>query len=217
MPGRLIVVTGTGTGIGKTHVSCAILRCAGRSRKVVGYKPVESGVDGTALTDSERLADAGSFHVKLSPSYQLRAPVSPHLAARMESVSIDVGAIQRAITDIRAQDVDILIELPGGLFTPLTSALRNVDVIGRLDANVVLLLAPDRLGVLHDVGAAMSGQVVVTDVALVSPDVEDASSGTNADELRHLGVAVHGTWPRATEESLAMEPTTTKLVDRWVG
>ena len=80
----LIVVTGTGTGIGKTHIAEAILRAWARHRpgaRLIGLKPIESGVSVGAVTDSGRLAAASTFHVKQS-GYALSAPLSPHLAAR---------------------------------------------------------------------------------------------------------------------------------------
>jgi dethiobiotin synthetase len=219
--GRLIVVTGTGTGIGKTHVSCALLQCAATRGSVLGYKPIESGVDGTTRTDAEQLAEAGSFHVKLSPSYRLRAPLSPHLAARLEHVTIAWEPIEQFVSEVRAKGVHVLLELPGGLFTPLTDTLRNVDVIGGLEPDVALLLAPDKLGVLHDVGATRAGAeqfgLRIDHVGLVAPSVQDTSFGTNAAELERFGAAVHGTWPRATLDELATHPATITVVDRWVG
>ncbi len=215
MPGRLIVVTGTGTGIGKTHVSCALLRCA--SGRVFGYKPIESGVDGTSPSDAEKLAAASKFHVKQFPSYRLRAPISPHLAARLEGVVIDLAAVTRFVRALRDGGVDVLVELPGGLFTPLSDSLRNVDAIALLKPTLAVLIAPDRLGVLHDVGAALSSKPPIGLVGLVAPENADASTGTNASELERLGTTLIGTWPRADVETLATCNATISLVDRWVG
>ncbi len=221
MSGRLVVITGTGTGIGKTHVSCALVRCAAERGQVIGYKPIESGVDGSSITDAERLTAASSFHVKRLPGHRLRAALSPHLAARLEGVTIEWDPIARFITDLRAKDVDVLVELPGGLFTPVTETARNIDLVQRLQPNVSVLLAPDRLGVLHDVGAALAGaahhQVPIDCVGLVSTSAPDGSSGSNAAELERFGAHVHGTWPFADVDELVNHPATTRLVDRWVG
>src|SRR5258708_34631412 len=80
--GRLVVVSGTGTGIGKTHFCEAILcAMAGTRRVVSGLKPAETGVAELDLSDADRLARASSFHVQHS-AYKFGAPLSPHLAAR---------------------------------------------------------------------------------------------------------------------------------------
>src|SRR5215218_671647 len=102
----IVAVTGTGTGIGKTHVACALLRAANAvdptaigSRtdpgvRAVGWKPVESGVTGERGVTSERGEDEArrveaSGGIVAAPTIRLRAPLSPHLAARREGVAID--------------------------------------------------------------------------------------------------------------------------------
>ena len=61
--GRIVLV-GTGTGIGKTHLGVALVQAlAAAGIEVAGLKPVESGV-GTGPSDADLLAGASSFHVK---------------------------------------------------------------------------------------------------------------------------------------------------------
>jgi dethiobiotin synthetase len=62
----LVVVTGTGTSIGKTHFAEALILAWRRTARVLGLKPIESGVVPGALTDVERLQAVSSFHVKQS-------------------------------------------------------------------------------------------------------------------------------------------------------
>lgn len=223
MPGRLIVVTGTDTGIGKTHLATALLVGArGLGHAVFGYKPVESGVDGSAQTDAERLRGASSsemFHVQ-PPMVALRAPVSPHLAAAREGVSVPWTDIAAWISRTRSH-TSLLVELPGGLFTPLTPSLLNVDAVKELHPELTVLVAPDRLGVLHSVLATFAGagarKVVPDALALIAPEHADASTGTNANELRRLTDApVLGPWPRAGAEELAAHPATLELIHRWL-
>jgi dethiobiotin synthetase len=58
--GVRIVVVGTGTEVGKTHVTTALVRAAVRAGlQAVGLKPVESGV-GTGASDASRLG-GGEF------------------------------------------------------------------------------------------------------------------------------------------------------------
>ena len=71
-----VVVVGSSTGVGKTHVSLALLALLKRSGvSCAGLKPVESGL-GTESSDRTRLAAAGTFHVKHWP-YGYPDPVSP--------------------------------------------------------------------------------------------------------------------------------------------
>jgi dethiobiotin synthetase len=209
MRGRLVVVTGTGTGIGKTHASEALLfALVAAGVRALGIKPVESGVDGTSASDSERLAAASSFHVELF-AYPLRTAIAPHLAAEREGVTLDPERIRSSIEEARHQADLVLLELPGGLFSPLTPANLNADFASTLDATKLLLVSPDRLGVLHDVVAAVRAAATVPiridAVLLVAPEIPDLSTGTNAAELARLVAApVLATVPRGTPRELAL-------------
>ena len=195
----LVVVAGTGTGVGKTHVSCAILRAWGAGGAAVsGYKPIESGVDGSGTSDQDLLDAAATFHVK-HVRLALRTPVSPHLAARDEGVVLDWRPYVAHALALRAACAGVLVELAGGLFTPLTDTTRNADLAVALHPTTLVLVAVDRLGVLHDVDVCLRAapDLRIRAIALNAPDIPDASTGRNAGELiRLLGRSVV-TFPRA--------------------
>jgi dethiobiotin synthetase len=215
--GRLVVVTGTGTGIGKTHLSEALLRTLqGSFPRVVGLKPVETGAGAGAPLDRDRLDAASSFHVKQS-GYVFLPSVSPHLAAREAGQPIELDVIRSMVANAQNECELTLVELAGGLFTPLAPALLNVDVIRRLRANFSLLVAPDRLGVLHDVLAATRAAATVgvtfNAVALMAPEVMDPSTHRNLLELRAFipSTRVHEL-PRASVADLVTNPALGVLV-----
>lgn len=216
MAGRLVVVTGTGTGIGKTHVSEALLRALwGSFPRVTGLKPVETGVGAGERSDRERLDAASSFHVQQS-GYRFAPPVSPHLAARESGQIIEAAVLQSGVASAREQADLTLVELAGGLFTPLSPSMLNVDVVRSLRADFVLLVAPDRLGVLHDVlaatTAAASRGVTFSAIALVAPEVADLSTSRNISEL-HIFMAsarIHEV-PRAAVNDLVTHPALVAL------
>ena len=214
---RLVVVTGVGTGVGKTHATVALLRAWGRESPVFGYKPIESGVtraggvanaEPFAGEDEARLAAASTFHVKQPPlQVRLEAPLSPHLAARREGVVVDVVDITRDVGRLRGLS-DLVVELPGGLFSPLTASLCNADLVAALLPDVTLLVAPDRLGVLHDVRAVAEAcrarGLRLSGVVLTAPAAADPSTGTNAAEIPLVtGLDVLASLPRAAEEALS--------------
>jgi dethiobiotin synthetase len=198
MAGRRVVVVGVGTGVGKTHVAEALLRrLVAEGEDAVGLKPVESGW-APATSDARRLAVAAGRGAE--PRYALVDPVSPHLAARREGVRITLEAVA-AWVDSHVGGWQV-VEAAGGVATPLAPGLTNAELVGRLAAGGVVLAAVDRLGVLHEVGAAVAvlGELARrrTVVALSAPEVADASTGTNGAELVELGLvpAVVG-FPRA--------------------
>jgi dethiobiotin synthetase len=171
----VIVVVGTGTDVGKTHVTAALARATAGS----AWKPVTSGGD----EDVVRLGSA-------PPLFSLSLPISPHLAARRDGVVVDVAAIVRAIAERKPS----FVETAGGLYTPLTDRETNADLVRAIsEPKKVILVAPDRLGVLHDVGAVLRAAgvdgIVFECIALSAPANADASTGTNAAEIVRLGLA----------------------------
>jgi dethiobiotin synthetase len=83
-----------------------------------------------------------------------------------------------------------LIETAGGAFTPLSATATCADLARALEPARVLLVAPDALGVLHDVSATLLGLHSVgcqVDFVLLSgARGRDDSTGTNAGELERV-------------------------------
>jgi dethiobiotin synthetase len=92
-----------------------------------------------------------------------------------------------------SRNVWLLIETAGAAFTPLAPGVTNVDLAIAFEPCFWLLVAPDALGVLHDVTvtlAALEIRARTADALVLSAArPADASTGTNADELRRLGIA----------------------------
>jgi dethiobiotin synthetase len=218
----LVVVAGTGTEIGKTHFSVALLAAlADKGGRISGIKPVETGLAGPGPSDAQRLEDASSFHVK-HRTYRFGEGVSPHLAARHEAIGIDIGDIADGVSRLRDQVDVLLVELAGGLFTPLSETTVNADLARALGPELLVLVAPDRLGVLHDViatvRAAATVPLGVSGVLLMAAERADTSAGQNAAELQRLlepaGIPVFGALPRAPTRQLASHPSVRALADR---
>jgi dethiobiotin synthetase len=208
---KLVVVSGTGTEIGKTHVAEALL-LAWRAQGITaaGVKPVESGVDGTIASDSQRLGAASAFHVK--PVYSLREPVAPHLAARREGIVLRRAALLESIDAVRDRAEILLIELPGGLFSPVLDDTLNAELVAALAPQRLVLIAADRLGVMHDVIATVRAAATVPlridGAVLVAPSQADRSTGTNVAELARW-TQVLASVPRGSPADLA--PTLSDL------
>ena len=217
----IVVVTGTGTEVGKTHVAAALLAAWGESHRVVGYKPIETGVlggPGHEGEDARRLARASTFHVKQPVFRQtFEEPVSPHLAARRRRVRIDLRRIVVQTRALAELSQGVVVELAGGLFSPLGPGIVNADLARRLKPDVLILVAPDRLGVLHDVGAALGAArrlaLDVKGVVVSAPAVADASTGTNAVEIaRVVSARVLAVFPRARPGSSATRQAARSLM-----
>jgi len=173
--------------------------------RVAAYKPIATGVL-ARCDDAERHA-AASRTDYLHPTYAYRRPVSPHLAAREEARPIDLEVIRKRSEEL-AYGVDLLIvEGAGGLFTPLSGTITNVELVQSMLPAVVVLVAPNRLGVLHDLGATVEAArargIKISALVLSSTGAPDESTSSNAAEIKRLGLGpLAGILPRAPAEDL---------------
>jgi 8-amino-7-oxononanoate synthase len=190
------VVLGTGTGVGKTFVSRALVRAlAARNEPVAGLKPVETGLGPGVAGDAAALADL-AFHVKLPsphPLYGFVDPVTPSRAARAQDVAIDLGRIVAwagAAVATSARLPHVVIETAGGVFSPLSDQQSNFDLSIALEPATWILVAPNRLGVLHDVTSALHAMTALGRrpdwIILSAPETPDASTPSNREELSRL-------------------------------
>ena len=145
----------TDTGVGKTHVSCALLQAlAQHHRRVVGMKPVAAGVvpwgEGWASEDSIALRAASTIAVppELDTPVLLPDPLSPHIAAARAGVQIDIAAIVQAYQALAAQADAVVVEGAGGFHVPLSPTETGADLAVALNLPMVLVVGL-RLGCLN--------------------------------------------------------------------
>lgn len=153
--GQAWFVTGTDTGIGKTFVSCALLRgSAARGLRAAGMKPVAAGadlIDGQLINeDTAQLMAAANVEapVELVTPYCLPAPIAPHVAAREAGVEIDFEVLREAFGQLRARSDRLFVEGAGGLLVPLGAKRDYADLALALDLPVIVVVGM-RLGCIN--------------------------------------------------------------------
>jgi dethiobiotin synthase len=193
-----IVILGTGTGVGKTYTSTVIidLLVGHFPGAVMGLKPLESGVLHPDHSDASILATHSRPILAPQHAFALSAPLSPHLAASLEGQEISVNAIVDWVhgRTSSSHPLDwLLVETAGGAFSPLNPLETNATLAKALDPSLCMLVAPDRLGVLHDLSATLIALEQVTRrpdlIVLDTPEVYDSSTGTNRKEIERLRIA----------------------------
>ena len=143
-----IFVTATGTDIGKTYITAALirhLRAAGRT--VEAFKPVVSGFDPERAAESDPgvlLAALGRPVTmeeidKISP-WRYRAPLSPDMAARAEGTAVDFGDLsQFSLRAILTRRDVLFIEGVGGIMAPLDDTHTVLDWMLALRLPLILV------------------------------------------------------------------------------
>ncbi|WP_433026061.1 dethiobiotin synthase [Actinomycetospora sp. CA-053990] len=197
---RTLIVTGTGTDVGKTVVVAAIAvlaRAAGERVTVV--KPAQTGVgpaDDGDLAEVVRLAGPVDT-VELA---RYPEPLAPATAARRAGATPVMAA--QVVDAVRAIDADlVIVEGAGGLlvrFNDLNETLA--DVAAGLDAPV-LLVASAGLGVLNTAALtaealARRGIPLAGVVVGAFPAEPDLAERTNLEDLpRVTGAPLLGVLP----------------------
>lgn len=123
-------VTGIGTGVGKTITSAILTEALACDY----WKPIQSG--SAENTDRQHVQSLitnqqSKFHPE---SYLLREPASPHFAAAVEGIEIELEKISLPQSENR-----LLIEGAGGLLVPINSELVIFDLIEYFNLPVIVV------------------------------------------------------------------------------
>ncbi|MFT4680633.1 MAG: dethiobiotin synthetase [Granulosicoccus sp.] len=127
---RNFFISGNGTDVGKTVVSA----CLVHALKADYWKPIQAG--DLEFGDAERVkslaaSNCREFH---STTYGLTKPMSPHAAAEIDGVEIQLDQIQ-----IPETDNDLIIEGAGGLLVPLNEQQTIISLVGHLNVPLILV------------------------------------------------------------------------------
>jgi dethiobiotin synthetase len=154
-PRGVLVITGTGTGVGKTIVTAAIAAlAAARGERVAVVKPAQTGVDPKA-PDASDTPDADTVRrlAGVTDTHELARfpdPLSPEAAARVSGLPpLDMRAAADYIARLaEARDL-VLVEGAGGLLVRYDPAGATIaDLAAALGAPVVVVAAAG-LGTLN--------------------------------------------------------------------
>ena len=184
-----LFITGTDTGVGKTHTAVQLLRllrAAGAS--CAGMKPICCG----DRRDAELLLSAGSDGLTIddvNPAW-LKTPAAPIVGSLMEGVNIDIEQILAAFRALQNRMEHIIVEGVGGWLVPIRSDYFVSDLAIELGLPV-LVVAQNRLGCLNHaaltVRSVLQHKLPCVGVALNGvPDTSDIAAVTNADILKKI-------------------------------
>ena len=124
-----LFITGIGTDVGKTIASAIITQ----SLEADYWKPVQAGdLDNSDSHKIQRYISNNKTVIHEN-SYKLNTPASPHLAAEIDGITIDLKKIIEPSTDNH-----LIIEGAGGILVPLNDNDCIIDLI-KEDYKVILV------------------------------------------------------------------------------
>ena len=145
-------VTGTDTEVGKTHITCALLKRARQEGLLAaGIKLVAAGTDADGVNEDVaaiRACNALDLPPAILNPYCFAPPIAPHIAAAEAGVDIDFSVIANACETARGQADWLLVEGAGGFCVPLGSDRVSADLAVHLGLPVILVVGM-RLGCIN--------------------------------------------------------------------
>ena len=175
------VVTGTDTEIGKTVFSAALTQALGAHY----WKPVQAGLDEGG--DLSRVAQLASLEPEriIAEAYRLKTPCSPHLAARIDGVTIEPDRLNLP------PQRPLVVEGAGGALVPLGGEVLYADIFAQWDLPVIVV-ARTALGTINHslltLEALRARGVELHGIAFVGDPVEDSEATIcRLGNVRRLG------------------------------
>jgi len=184
-----LFITGTDTGVGKTHAAVQLLRLLGASgMRCAGMKPICCG----DRRDAELLLTAGSDGLtidEINPVW-LKTPAAPFAAARIEQVKIDIECIVAALRALQDRVEHVVVEGVGGWLVPIRADYFVSDLAVEMKLPV-LVVALNRLGCLNHTALTVRsiGEHGLPCAGIVLnelPGATDIATATNAEILQEI-------------------------------
>ncbi len=210
---RIIVITGTDTGVGKTVLTAMLashLRASGVS--VAALKPICSGGRDDARV--LRRALHNTFTLDEINPWHFRVAVAPLLSARKEKRRVDLREVVAHVHGIAHRCQITLVEGAGGLLSPLGEGFSTRELISALSADV-FVVARNQLGVVNQVRLTLESLPPIiaarARVVLLSSRRSSAVTRTNpgllAEFIGEAHISVLPWFARVGNyESMAAEP-----------
>lgn len=188
----VLVVTGTGTGVGKTVVTAALAALAAtRGTPVAVVKPAQTGArpgEPGDLDEVRRLAGVTEVHEYA----RFPDPLSPAAAARQAGVApLDLQDAAGRVRDLAEQHRLVVVEGAGGLLVRYDEEGSTIADLARAVAAPVLVVADPSLGTLNHTALTLEALanrgLELAGVVLGSwPDDPDLACRSNVRDLETL-------------------------------
>jgi dethiobiotin synthetase len=185
---RIIVVTGTDTGVGKTVLTALLaLHLRTNGTNVAALKPICSG--GRDDARSLLRAAGGTLRLDEINPWHFRSALAPLLAARQENRQVTLREVVAHVHQFVVHSQVVLVEGAGGLLSPLGEGFSTRELINALGAELIVV-ARNQLGVINHVRLTSECLPPIirsrVKIALMDPRNPDKACRTNAALLREF-------------------------------
>ena len=193
MGSRKLFITGTNTEVGKTFVTCEMLKHLVKCKKsTAAFKPVETGCTKKNKilqpNDSKRFYKVlgKTLSLDLINPYRFIPPISPNRAILLAKKNITLNDYRDKLNLLNTYDY-ILIEGAGGICSPLSCDGLNIEFAKKVKMDSILI-ARDEIGVINNVilsiNAFLKYKLNLKAIVLNRINTKQPRGMDNAKELR---------------------------------
>lgn len=156
---KIIVVSGTDSGVGKSVVSGLLARWLHESgRTAITMKMVQTGCTGISsdIVEHRKLSNVSLQEedaMGLTCPYLFSQPFYPLLASRLDRRYIDPEIIADSAYQLAESYDHVIVEGTGGLFVPLTDETSIIDLIDAHGWSTLLVTTPVTGTINHTCGS----------------------------------------------------------------
>lgn len=162
---KQIIITGTDTDIGKTVFAAALTFALGATY----WKPIQAGL--AEETDSQLVERLSGQNI-LPEAYKLNTPASPHIAAEIDGMKIDLEKLK--LPNVSGS---LVVEGAGGIMVPITRQTTFLDVFVKWHAPIVLC-ARTSLGTINhsllSISALRNAKCNILGIAFIGDENKDS-------------------------------------------
>lgn len=227
--GTVLIVTGTGTGVGKTVVTAAVAALAAADGlRVAVLKPAQTGVGPGEPGDVEDVRRLAGPAISLRELARYPDPLAPSVAAaRAGRPPVTPARVATAARELAAGHDLVLVEGAGGLLVRFAGPGTLADAAALLDAPVLVVTAAG-LGTLNHTEltteALRTRDLRCAGLVIGSwPDAPDLAARCNLADLPDVtGVPLLGRLPAGAggldpAEFLATAKDSVEPLSSWLG
>jgi dethiobiotin synthetase len=187
--GRIIFITGTGTGVGKTVLTALLLRHLRQEEAgALAMKPFCSGSRGDAKL-LHQLQEGELTLEEINPFF-FRRPLAPWVDARERGVAqVPLGEVLEKIREVSLRGKTLLVEGSGGILAPLGDGYGLGEILVGMGGECVAV-APNSLGTINHtlltVKHLQGIGVKRLEVVMMGQEKADLSARSNVAAIREL-------------------------------
>lgn len=147
------LITGSDTGVGKTHVAGLLAKRLARDGFTQVIKPVECGAGPGRAADASK---AAGKHAEAHTLLALRAPIAPLAAAKKAGKKLDLETLLKLYKAVPPAPCRV-VEGAGGIAVPLDPKGKDwADFAAAIKPMCVIIVVEDRLGAINQARLAVA-------------------------------------------------------------